>query len=237
MTAPASSLLSRLQRLIESSYDWTTGINDLGSFVVGDEGYRRIYGTKEILEELPGSGPGARTLVTSESQQVRARVYYPDRLVEELEQRNPLHRVDDENVAPFSVLVEELDHLLMLAWCWRHGRPVRLLEMEYHANVTKYLVLTHFLGRLSRRTRLAPAQRQWVLDRLFAGIGEDLPLPLRDRYRTAGRLALRFIGILDPLPAPDRVRVLRRFGRRSWGAQRASLESPERRRLVLLLGP
>jgi hypothetical protein len=169
---PRDSLLTRLQRLIERSYDWNTGIEDLGPYLLGDEGYRRFYEGKEIAEELPGASPGARTLVSWRGPQIRIGVYYPDALVLHLERRNPLHRVDEDNVGPFAVLVEELDHLLMLAWCARHRRGVGLLELEVHANVTKYMVLAHFLARLSHRPHLAPSQRRWVLHRLFHGAGE-----------------------------------------------------------------
>jgi len=219
------SLLTRLQRLIERSYDWSTGIEDLGPYLLGDEGYRRLYEGREIAEELPGASPGARTLVSWRGHQVRIGVYYPDALVLHLERRNPLHRVDEENVGPFTALVEELDHLLMLAWCARHRREVGLLELEFHANVTKYMVLAHFLARLSRRPHLAPSQRRWILHRLFHDAGEGLPPPFRHRYRTAARLAVRLLSHLDLLPGEERVRALRRLGRRSWESQRSCLES------------
>ena len=49
--APRLPLLTRLQALIEQSYDWNTGIADLAPFVVGDEGYRRLY--REAREGVP----------------------------------------------------------------------------------------------------------------------------------------------------------------------------------------
>ena len=142
-----------------------------------------------------------------------------------LEIWNPLRSIDEENVGHFSVLIEELDHLLMLAWCARHQRPVRLLELEFHANITKYLVLVHFLGRLGRRSRILTGQRQWVRLQLFQGAGEDLPPPFQKRYATAARLATRFLHLLDPMPAAERIRILRRFARQSWQTQRQVLES------------
>ena len=160
-------LLSRLQRLIENSYDWNTGIEDLGPFLLGDQGYRLFYEGREIEEVPPGTFPAARTLVRCHGNQIRLGIYYPDALVLLLEARNPLRGLDEGNVTAFSVLVEELDHLLMLAWCARHGRKVGLLELEFHANVTKYLVLAHFIARLSGRARLVEDQRIWLLLRLF----------------------------------------------------------------------
>ncbi len=234
--APRDSLLTRLQRLIERSYDWNTGIEDLGPYLVGDEGYQRFYGGREIAEELPEGSQGARTLVSWRESHVRIGLYYPDALVLHLERRNPLHGVDDENVGPFAVLVEELDHLLMIAWCARHRRAVGLLELEFHANVTKYLVLAHFLARLSRSVRLAPSQRNWILHHLFHGAGDGMPAPFCHRYRVAARLAVRLLSHLDSLPGKERVRALRRLGRRSWESQRSCLESMDSaERLGLLL--
>ncbi len=237
MSEPPLPLLILLQRLIERSYDWCTGIEDLGPFLLGDEGYRRLYLGREILEALPGHPAAARTMVSWRGREIRLGLYYPDALIERLERENPLHRLNDGNIGPFAALVEELDHLLMLAWCARHGREVGLLELEFHANVTKYLVTAHFLARLSRRQRLSPEQRQWVRSSLFHDAGEGLPVPLRQRYRTAARLAVRILTHLEPFHGEDRVRALRRFARHSWSCQRSCLESPEPERgLGLLLG-
>jgi len=219
------SLLTLLQRIIEASYDWNTGIQDLGPYLVGDEGYRALYQEREVLGVLPGMESGPRTLVTWKGGEVRLGVYYPDELIRRLEERNPLCGIGEENIIPFSLLVEELDHLLMIAWCVRHGRVVRLMELEFHANLTKYFVLAHFLGRASRRSQLSSLQRRWLDFLLFHEVGEDLPEPYRHRYRTAARLARSFLAALEGLAAPARLIALRRFARRSWESQRYCLES------------
>ena len=224
---PEASLLTRLQRLIETTYDWTTGIQSLAPYLVGDHGYRVFYAGREILEESPGDVEGPRTLVSWRGGPISLSVYYPDALVRHLEEVNPLKEVSDKNVVPFSLLVEELDHLLMLAWCARHGRKVRLLELEFHANVTKYFVLAHFLGRVMHRARLTSAERQWIHHCLFWEMGEGLPEPQGHRYRTAARLAMRFIRSLETVSGVERVRALRRFARQSWSSQRARLESAD----------
>lgn len=224
---PQTPLLNRLQSLIETTYDWSTSIQNLAPFLVGDHGYRVLYAGREILEESPGEGEGPRTLVTWRGGPVSLGVYYPDALVRHLEEINPLREISDKNVVAFSLLVEELDHLLMLAWCARHERSVRLLELEFHANVTKYFVLAHFLGRATRRVRLTAAQREWIQHWLFWEMGERLPEPQGHRYRTATRLALRFIRSLETVSAWERVTILRRFARQSWTRQRAFLESME----------
>jgi hypothetical protein len=234
VTEPAS-LLTRLQRLIENSYDWNTGIDDLGPFVVGDEGYRALYRSVEFPQSLSEDAPAARTVVSFRGAETRLGVYYPDALVIRLELHNPLLRVDDGNVGAFAVLVEELHHLLMLAWCSKHQREVGLLELEFHANVTKYLVLAHFVARHSSRTRLEQGQKSWLLHRLFDGDGEELPPPFRHRYRTAARLAVRFILLLEGFSREERVRSIRRVARRPWKSLRSCLESRDPARGLRLL--
>jgi hypothetical protein len=219
------SLLDRLRELIEGTYDWRTGIGDLAPYVLGDGGYRRIFSGKEIQEEAPSSETGPRTLVTWGKGPIRLSVYYPDSLVRHLESIHPLREVSDRNIVAFSLLVEELDHLLRLAWCASHGRQVRLLELEFHANVTKYFVSAHLLGRATRRRQLTTEQRIWLFRSLFLDAGEELPEALKDRYEIAGRLAARLIQRMQRLSPEQRIRVLRRFARRSWEAQRCILES------------
>jgi hypothetical protein len=220
-------LITRLQRIIEASYDWRTGIQDLSPYLVGDGGYRALYANREIVGLLPGTEQGPRTLVTWRDGVLRLVVYYPDDLIRDLETRNPLLGLGEENLLPFSLLVEELDHLLMLAWSARHGRVVRLMELEFHANITKYLVLAHFLARAEGRSRLSPALRRGLHEFLFEGVGEGLPEPYQNRYETAARLARRFLMVLERLTRPARVVALRRFGRRSWESQRYCLESSD----------
>jgi hypothetical protein len=220
-------LLTRLQRIIEASYDWRTGIRDLGPYLVGDEGYRTLYGDRGIVGLLPGADRVPRTLVTWRNGVLRLGVYYPNEMIRDLEERNPLFGVGEKNLIPFSLLVEELDHLLMLAWSARHGRVVRLMELEFHANITKYLVLAHFLARAEGRSRLSTGLRRGLDEFLFEGAGEDLPEPYRNRYQTAARLARRFLMVLERLAAPARLVALRRFGRRSWANQRYCLESTD----------
>ena len=219
------TLIVRLQRLIEVSYDWRTGIADLTPFLIGDQGYRALYQGREILEEVPGPEVGPRTLVTSCDGAVRLGIYYPDVMVRRLEKASPLQGINEQNLVPFTHLVEELDHFLMLAWCIRRGRRVRLLELEFHANVTKYLVLAHFLGRLRGQSRLLQSERDWLVHCLFEDAGEGLPEPFRRRYRTAAQMGVRFIRQLERLGPRARVSALRRLGRKPWGELRRSLES------------
>jgi len=209
-----ATLLEAIQGLLERTYAMRSGVREVGRFLVGDAGYRRFYGDGvEPLRRVESPAVGARLLVRDSGGALRASIYYPDELVRRLERRPPQHGLCDENVDPFAALVEELDHLLVVAERSRLGRPVSLFELELHANVSKHLVLERFLagsrGRLDRRRRI------WLRHHLFEkGRFCDEDREVRARYRDATRWAVKFIDALGAPSAGRRARrlsTLRRF--------------------------
>src|SRR5262249_25999893 len=178
-------LLDILKDLMERSSGMPPIIGDLSPFIVGDQGYRLLYGSRTAPG--PSEDDGARVLVREGATPLRAALYYPDALVRHLERHNPIAGVGDVNIDAFAVLVEELDHLLTLASRAAAERPVTLIELEHHANVTKYLVVVHFLTRQSGRPRIREAGRLWARHHLFEKYsGEEGEEPAR--YRDAAAL-------------------------------------------------
>ncbi len=212
-----SPLLLTLKSIIERSYGMPPVIGDIAPFIIGDAGYRAFYGGAAGGggETAGGDVPRARLLIREGGPVLRAALYYPDALVRHLERFDPIRGLGDENIEAFAALVEELDHLLTLASRAHEERPVSLLELEHHANVTKYLVVLHFLGRQAGRTRVPERLRLWARHHLFgryaAGEGEE-----ERRYRTAARLAQRFVRRLDRMSVDERRRELRDYQRRPF---------------------
>lgn len=212
--ARSLSLLESIQQLLERTYRMQSGIENPGHFVIGDRGFAVLYAERETTEEVAPAGStdgsGARMLVRESPDCLRACIYYPDRLIEHLERFPPQRGVGEENVDAFAVLVEELDHLLLLAERTRQGRPVSLFELELHANVSKHLVLTRFLA--GRSGRVAEDQRHWLRHHLFEkGNFSDANRNVRQRYRDARQWAVRLIDGLPGLPVERRIDALRRF--------------------------
>ena len=209
----AGSLVERLQALLERTYRLESGVRDIGRFIIGDEGYRAIYGWRRVVTSAGEADPdGARTLVRETPEGVRLRIYYPDRLIRRLEAHPPERGVTEENVEPFATLVEELDHFLCIAERAASARSSTLLELELHANVSKHLVLSRFAAGASRR--LGADRRAWLRRRLFDdGVDTRLDSAARARYRDAAALAISFLGSIEELPALRRVETLRRFHR------------------------
>jgi len=251
------SLLHQLERIIERTYDLETGIRDISPFIIGDEGYTRLYDGREVARRIGSgcrspSGPGhraparldhplaaeghgaapciaaeslraaagdpvgARTLLREEGGGLKICLYYPDRLIDNLERHDPARSLSERNVDDFATLVEELDHLLTIADRHRAGAEISLLELELHANVTKELVMRLFVARMSGKSRLQEDESSWSRHHLFDKIEfrEDDP-EVQARYRDAASLSVRYLDSLHSLPAADRPRELRRFHRRT----------------------
>lgn len=216
------TLLATTQGLLERTYATALGIGDLGRFIIGDAGYRRFLRDHDPSQVVragarvngthAGEGDTPRVLVRPREGGAVLSIYFPDALIARLERRPPLAVLDDGNVDDFADFVEEIDHFLVLYDGFCRGREMHLLALETRANISKALVVSHFLGRLSGRRRLLPGQRQWVRYHLFTKKRFNDPDPqVRRRYRDARRFALRLMERLDGLSAHRRIRELRRW--------------------------
>jgi hypothetical protein len=226
----SGSLLEGLQGVIERTYDLDTGVGEIGRYVIGDAGYRLIYDhpSREgaVTEKVGSAATGARTMVRDQDGGLAVSLYLPDRLVECLEQNDPRQGIDDGNVDAFAVLVEELDHFLVIAERYRTGGVMSLLELELHANVTKYLVLKMFVGKMRRTSRLSAADATWIRFHLFDKAEFAEPDPdILARYQNASRLARKYLGWFDTLSVDQRPGELRRFHRLSPQAKIAQINT------------
>jgi hypothetical protein len=207
-----SSLLERVQGLLERTYGMDNLVRDVGRFVVGDLGYERFYRGGAGPSRVRSLGHGAKTLIREADGAVRLCIYYPDDLIRCLELNPPERGLREANVDAFATLVEELDHLLCIAERAVQTRPLSLFELELHANVSKYLVLARFVA--GRGDRIEERRRVWLRYHLFdKGAYSDEDPAARARYRDAARWARRLLEKLGDLPAAERIVTLRRFHR------------------------
>ena len=204
-------LVEVIRSIIQRTYGLTPVIGEVGPYIVGDQGFRNLYGGSPD----PSGQVGARLLVRQSGDSVRAVVYYPDALVRHLERFNPINGLGDINISAFAVLVEEVDHLLTLASRAVEGRTVTLLELEHHANVTKYLTVMHFLGKQTGRLKVDEALKQWARHHLFERYSSEEGVE-EARYREAARLAWRYLRSLEGLPVEKRRAEIRSFHRRPF---------------------
>lgn len=218
MSAP--TLLAAVHGLLTRTYALTARLDAIERYVIGDAGLARLYDGRPGTAVGSATGEGARLLLREEGGALRATVYFPDALIAHLEERPPQRGLDDRNVDAFAVFVEEIDHLLVAAERADAGRGVSLLELELHANVSKYLVLARFLA--GRAKRLGPARRAWLMHQLFEKPQYSDPDPeVRERYVAAGRNAARFLMTLERLSPQARIDRLRRFHRQDLSGKLA----------------
>ncbi len=212
----SASLIEVVQRLLERTYGLEADRVEVGAFLIGDDGLRRLYGDGREVRQVPAAairspgGQGSRVLVRETDRGLRACIYFPDRMIERLERHPPQRGLGERNVDPFATLVEELDHLLCLADRAAREVPVSMLELELQANISKYLVLARFLA--GRRGSLSPRRRTWLRYHLFEKVRFVEPDPaVRQRYRDARRFAVRFLDGASRLGPRRLLEQLRRF--------------------------
>ena len=186
---------------------------------------RPVAGDVGVLCDFEVSGiEGLPSVIRETDHGVRAAIYYPDRLIARLEAHPPHRGLGEANVDAFAALVEEVDHLLCIAEAAVRRRPVSLLELELHADVSKALVLARFLVGDPPRP-LDAARRTWLRYHLFhkgewAGADEGE----RARYGEAARLALRFLDGLERLGPGERLQTLRAFHATGGAGKRELIE-------------
>ena len=80
------SLLELTQGLIERTYGMSRVVHDVGRYVIGDHGYRRLYaGVPQVTVPTHAETTEAKTLVRETDQGLRVCVYYPNALIRSLE--------------------------------------------------------------------------------------------------------------------------------------------------------
>lgn len=206
------SLLERVQGLLTRTYGLRAPLEPIGRYVIGDAGLALLYGGGEGRVVRSAEGSGAKLLLREDAGAMRACLYLPDALVARLERHSPERGLHDDNVDAFAVFVEEVDHLLVAAERAETGREVSLLELELHAEVSKYLVLARYLA--GSRARMGAEARVWLRHRLFEGrtFVESDPA-VRARYEHAARHAVRFLNALERVAPRERLPALRAFHR------------------------
>ena len=155
MGAPA--LVDALGVLLQRTYDIPpSSLGAVSRFVVGDEGHRRLLEGRRVVERVDRRRARARLLLRRRHEGWALALYLPDALGARLEARDPRRGISEHNVDEFLALVEEVDHLVTFADRAGHGdAEVSLLELEWHAAVSKVLVATHFVARLAGQERLS----------------------------------------------------------------------------------
>jgi hypothetical protein len=221
------TLLREIQLLLERTYG-RTGVN-FEDFLLGPSRSR-------YLAEMAGTSAAeisdlGRVFLRVVDGKLRIGIHYDASVVEALEQNNPAYGLNDENILPFMVFLEELDHAVHAALKFREGvRNIHgetfVRDLELQAKVDTYLILQKYCAFFNRPQRLTEADRRWlkacIFDRDNAAFDEPL---LAKRYHETNRLARRYIRQLDALPRTRRTAEIRRFRKLDYRRKQRRIQS------------
>lgn len=216
------TLLSEVQILLERTYG-ATGVNF--------EDFLLSLQRSRTLSEM--AGPSAaqisdlgRVFLRIVDGKLRLGIHYDPSVVEALEKNNPACGLTDENILPFMVFLEELDHAVHAALKFREGvvdihSETFVRDLELQAKVDTYLILQKYCAFFNKPQRLTDADRRWlracVFDRECSAFEEPL---LAERYHQTNRLARRYVRHLDGLSRTRRTAEIRRFRKLSYRQKR-----------------
>lgn len=216
------TLLEDIQALLERTYA-TTGIQ-LGSFVIGPQRFHDLSALAgDHTREMSEAG---RTFLRILDGDLLLAIYYSNHVIQELEKQNPKQTLNERNIRPFIVFVEEITHAVHAALRFLEGHREMSDEdfardLELQAKVDTYLVLQFFVGSLTRRRRLSDEERDWLRHHLFETERFDYNDPtLSERYRETNHLGATYTRMLDGFKPSERVREIRRFRRLPYSEKR-----------------
>jgi hypothetical protein len=216
------TLLREIQLLLERTYG-ATGVN-LEEFLLNPSRNR-------ALSELAGTSAAqisdlGRVFLRVVDGKLRLGIHYDASVIEVLEEHNPAYGLGDENILPFMVFIEELDHAVHAALKFREGlrnihEETFVRDLELQAKIDTYLVLQKYCAFFNTPQRVTEADRRWLTACVFdreTGAFEDPRLARR--YRETNRLGRCYARHLDGLSPKRRTAEIRRFRKLSYGQKR-----------------
>jgi hypothetical protein len=205
--------LARVQRGLETLYRVDTGVA-VDDFMIDEP-------TRAHL--APARKPREQLLVCEEQGEMSLALFIDPRVLSNLAEHDPGHRLGDHNLGDFLLAVEGVSHFIYAICCARAERPVTQMELELQAEVDKYVtcLLT---------TEAAAGQSEVLRRRLFVDshYEDDLDHDEHDRYRAANDNAHRYAAWLEATfvatrRIPEMLAELRRFYREGLSAKLARI--------------
>jgi len=216
------TLLREIQLLLERTYG-ATGVN-FEEFLLSPSRNR-------TLSEMAGTTAAqisdlGRVFLRVVDGKLRLGIHYDASIIEALEEHDPACGLTDENILPFMVFIEELDHAVHAALKFRQGvRDIHgetfVRDLELQAKVDTYLILQKYCAFFNSPQQVTNADRRWLRACVFdhdTGAFEDPRLARR--YRETNRLARRYACHLDRLSRSRRTTEIRGFRKLTYDQKR-----------------
>jgi hypothetical protein len=221
------TLLREIQVLLERTYG-ATGVN-FEQFLLSPQ-------RCQALSKMAGSTAAqisdlGRVFLRVLDGNLRMGIYYDARVITALEQDNPQYGLTDDNILPFMVFLEELDHAVHAALKFREGvRDIHsesfVRDLELQAKVDTYLILQMYCAFFNKSKRLTDADRRWLKACLFDRENCDYEAPvLTERYHESNRLGRRYVRFLEKLSPARRTAEIRRFRKLSYAQKQRRIQT------------
>jgi hypothetical protein len=173
-------LLHKLEALLHELYalDVDYAVDD---FIITDAA---------VAESLDGGGRKVdeKLLIAEADGEADVALYLEQELLERLARRDPLTRLDADNLADFWAALEGVSHFTYYAWNAARDKPVSLFELELQGEVDKF-VTTETLLRV-QHGREPCGLHGWLFD--APTLDPELDDEERERYRRANRYAAKY---------------------------------------------
>jgi hypothetical protein len=177
-------LLREMQNLLARFYDAPSDY-DVYDFLTTD---RRHVGLHETSTD-------EQVLIAEHHDGAQVGVFIDEQLLTRLDKSNPLHALNDDNLADYCTAFEGVSHFHYLTWRAARGLPVSLLELELQAEVDKY---ASAMLLLTRQRGLFPTHlHRRMFDRV--SFAHELDAESLARYQLANRHAARYCRKLDEM--------------------------------------
>lgn len=223
------SLLKELQHITERTYQQGSGIN-LEEFVIGRQRFGDL--SRKSAENTRELSDIARTFFRVTGNRLYLAIYYSDRMIASLERHDPRRGVNEKNIYPFIVFIEELNHAVHGALKFLSGernlqREDFIRDLELLAKIDSYYTLKFFVAYFNQSKQLEEWDRLWVRHHLFEQWDYDyVRQSLRDRYLETNMLGEKYTRFLDGLGSRQRIAEIRKFRKMAY---------PRKRQYILML--
>jgi len=192
---------------------------EVDDFLTTDAEFARALdaGGHELDEKL---------LIAETDGEAEVSLYLEPRVLERLERKDPLAKLDADNLEDFWTVFEGVSHFTYYAWNAQLEKSVTLLELELQAEVDKYVATALLLARQGQRP--PRGLHDWLFE--MPRLDERLDGDERERYRRANRYAGKYCRKLAPAIARGRAdeatrTELRRFYRFSQPSKLAHIDA------------
>jgi len=213
------SLLRELQQITERTYGQLLGIN-LEEFIIGRRRFR--YLSKAASSPTHELSNAARVFFRILNDNLYLAIYFSNAIISALERHDPRRGLNEENITPFIIFFEEINHGVHIALKFSAGetkiqKEEFVRDLELIAKIDTYQILKFFLSYFNPSKQLEQLDRLWLRHHLFERQDVSYRNPqLGNRYCEVNILGEKYSRFLDGISSKERLEEIRRFREMSY---------------------